>query len=108
MEKESNNNPAEKIRLLLQSEESRDSDIFLSGIDKINHRLNLIEKQILPNDRQNVIQNPKPFHPSQEKLSDLDELAVEVVNQITNEKACPFEPTGKPCDSCSMCNSLGF
>jgi hypothetical protein len=49
-----------------------------------------------------------PLHFSQEKFADLKEFADEIVNSMQNEKACPFEPAGKPCDNCAMCSSRGF
>jgi len=44
-------------------------------------------------------------HPSQERFLQL--LADEIFKDLSKEKACPYEP-GRPCDHCSMCNSLGF
>jgi hypothetical protein len=44
-----------------------------------------------------------------EKFLNLEEaIADEIINNLQNEKACPFEPAGKPCDNCAMCNSRGF
>ncbi|HEX8638156.1 MAG TPA: hypothetical protein VF692_08845, partial [Pyrinomonadaceae bacterium] len=50
----------------------------------------------------------QPFHSSQEKFLNLEEFADEIINNLQNEKACPFEPAGKPCDNCAMCSSRGF
>jgi hypothetical protein len=44
-------------------------------------------------------------HPSQDRFLQL--LADEIFKDLSKEKACPYEP-GRPCDHCSMCNSLGF
>ncbi|MGI9054475.1 MAG: hypothetical protein ACR2F2_01600, partial [Pyrinomonadaceae bacterium] len=47
-------------------------------------------------------------HPIQERFLNITQIADEIIENIQNEKACPYEPTGKPCDNCSMCNSRGF
>lgn len=47
-------------------------------------------------------------HPSLNKFELIEELADEVFTAKGSEKACAFEPNGKPCDHCSMCNSRGF
>ena len=47
-------------------------------------------------------------HPSQERFG-IDEAAVsELVEFFENEKKCSVDPSGKPCDHCSMCSSRGF
>jgi hypothetical protein len=45
------------------------------------------------------------LHPSQEKFHSLRPLA-----QIDAEgdEICPFEPTAKICDNCSLCSCRGF
>ena len=45
-------------------------------------------------------------HPSQQQFIEL--LADQIIAGMTKEKPCPYEPTGKVCDHCSMCNSVGF
>jgi hypothetical protein len=32
----------------------------------------------------------------------------ELMEFIEKEKACAFEPNGKPCDKCAMCSARGF
>jgi len=51
------------------------------------------------------------FHPINIALS--HSLAMLVVwgaifAGVHKEKACTFEPNGKPCDHCAMCSSRGF
>ena len=103
---------AEKIALLLQGNEQESSDfsVIRASLEKINARLDKIEDkinspQIHPS---SFILHPPTAHPSREKFTNLEELADEIINNLQNEKACPYEPSGKPCDHCAMCNSRGF
>lgn len=52
--------------------------------------------------------NSKPFHVSQQRFSSLEEIADAIIGELNTEKPCPYEPTAKPCDNCSMCSSRGF
>ena len=103
---------AEQIALLLQESQSeKPVNEFLalqSTLEKINQRLDIIESQITAQNPKFQIQNPKSNHASQDKFLSLGELADEIIISMQNEKACPYEPTGKPCDHCAMCNSRGF
>ena len=100
---------AEKIALLLQTEtQSIDSQSLQSSLEKINQRLERIESQIVFQNPEFKIQNLKSNHSSQEKFINLEDLANETIINSQTEKACPFEPTGKPCDYCAMCSSRGF
>ncbi len=109
MENTDTQNLAEQIAQLLHSNQKGSDDSFLrSSLEKINARLDNIESNLIHQNPESQIPNPKSFHPSQEKLTNLAELADEIISNLQNEKACPFEPTGKPCDNCSMCNSRGF
>jgi hypothetical protein len=105
---------AEKIALLLQENEKGNDDFasLRSSIEKINERLAQIENKIDSKSSNDIYQTPFKVqyaaHPSQKKHTNLEELADEIINNLQNEKACPFEPTGKPCDHCAMCNSHGF
>lgn len=94
--------------LLQENANGSDDDFLRDGLEKINQRLDKIEAQIQTQDSKFKIPNLKPFHASQERFTNLAEIADEIINQLNNEKACPYEPTGKPCDNCSMCNSRGF
>ena len=109
MENQNTQDLAEKIARLLQAE-TRNADFhsLQSSLEKINQRLDNIESQISFQNSKFKIQSPKSFHASQEKFVNLGELADEVIDNLQNEKACPYEPTGKPCDHCAMCNSRGF
>ncbi len=100
---------AEKIARLLQTE-TQNADFYSlqSSLEKINRRLDRIESQIAIQNPKSQIQNLKSNHFSQEKFTNLEELADEIINTSQTEKACPFEPTGKPCDHCAMCSSRGF
>lgn len=109
MEIQNTQNLAEKIARLLQAETpNADFQSLQTSLEKINQRLDKIESQIAFQNPESRIPNPKSFHSSQEKFTNLEELADEIINGLQNEKACPYEPTGKPCDHCAMCNSRGF
>jgi Arc/MetJ-type ribon-helix-helix transcriptional regulator len=105
-------NLADRIAQLLQeNEKGSDSDFLRASLEKINQRLDTIEAQITQQNsapQTAAIPNPKSFHVSQEKFKSLEELADEIIAGMQNEKACPYEPTGKPCDHCAMCSSRGF
>jgi len=103
------NELAKKIARLLQTEmPGADFYSIQSNLEKINQRLDRLESQIAFQNPKSQIPNPKSNHSSQEKFSNLEELADEIINNSPNEKACPYEPTGKPCDHCAMCSSRGF
>ena len=51
---------------------------------------------------------PQLGHPSQEKFEIAEAIADSLFASAEKERACTFEPNGKPCDHCSMCNSRGF
>ena len=99
---------AERIALLLQENEKGSDDFAFvrASLEKITERLDKIESQLEVQSPTSKVQSPK-FHWSQEKFINLEELADEIIN-AQNEKACPYEPAGKPCDHCAMCNSRGF
>ena len=109
MENPNTQNLAEKIAHFLQSETpNSDFQLLQSSLEKINQRLDIIESKIAVGNPKSQISNPKSFHSSQEKFTNLEELADEPTNGLQMEKACPYEPTGKPCDHCAMCSSRGF
>jgi len=102
-------NLAERIAQLLQENEKGSTDDFLrASLEKINQRLDKIESQFADSNPKSQIPNPKSVHASQEKFTSLEELADEIIANLQSEKACPYEPAGKPCDHCAMCNSRGF
>lgn len=47
-------------------------------------------------------------HSSQERFNINEAVVEELVEFFEKEKACSFEPNGKPCDHCAMCSSRGF
>ena len=63
----------------------------------------------VPQTPHSVLRTPDlPNHPSQERFG-IDEAAVsELVEFFEAEKQCSVDPSGKPCDHCSMCSSRGF
>lgn len=108
MRNENTQNLAEKIALLLQETESDDSNFFRESLEKINQRLDRIESQIAIQNPPSAIQNLQSNHSSQERFSIAEVIVDEVIAGLEKEKACPYEPTAKPCDHCAMCSSRGF
>jgi len=102
-------NLAERIAALLEENERGSDEALRASLEKINLRLDKIEAQIASQNSnpQSQIPNPKSFHVSQERFKSLEELADEIIASL-EEKACPYEPTAKPCDHCAMCSSRGF
>lgn len=101
-------NLAERIAQLLQENEKPGDDFLRTSLEKINQRLDRIETQMQVPSPKFQVPSPKPIHYSQEKFKSLEELADEIIADLESEKACPYEPTAKPCDHCAMCNSRGF
>ena len=94
---------AEKIARLLESEmKPTDVASLFASIEKINRRLEKLETP------QSVIRNSQLIHPSLEKFDVAEAIADEIFAGLQKEKACTFEPNGKPCDHCAMCSSRGF
>ena len=102
---------AEKIALLLSEDESESGDakFFRESLEKINQRLEKIESSLTTQTQHSALSTQHSFiHPSQERFLNIEQIADEIIENLENEKACPYEPTGKPCDNCSMCSSRGF
>ena len=80
--------------------EAKDIASLFGAIEKINRRLDKLETSpaALP---------AKFQHPSLDKFV-ISEAIAEALSADGKEKACSLEPSGKPCDHCSMCNSRGF
>ncbi|HVE56368.1 MAG TPA: hypothetical protein VNB22_06025 [Pyrinomonadaceae bacterium] len=109
MENANTQNLAERIaRLLQENEKGSNDDLVRASLEKINQRLDNIESQFAVSNPKSQIPNPKLLHASQEKFASLEEIADEIIANLQGEKPCPYEPTAKPCDHCSMCNSRGF
>ncbi|MGD9562614.1 MAG: hypothetical protein AB7F88_10965 [Pyrinomonadaceae bacterium] len=96
---------AERIAKLLETEQPGDLASVFASIEKINHRLDKLEAASNP---RSAIPDPRSTHPSQEKFAVLEAVADQVIQGLKTEKACTFEPNGRPCDHCSMCSSRGF
>ena len=97
---------AEKIARLLESEgQSNDMATLFASIEKLNHRLDKLEATVNPH---SALRIPQSTHPSTEKFDVAEAIADEIFAGIQKEKACTFEPNGKPCDHCAMCSSRGF
>jgi hypothetical protein len=98
---------AEKIvRIIEANAQDMGLSSIQASIEKINLRLDSIESQLQPS----VPAHHSSFilHPSTERFSVIEAFADEIITNLNNEKACTFEPNGKPCDHCSMCSSRGF
>jgi hypothetical protein len=115
MENENTQNLAGRIAALLQeSEKGNDDSTFLrASLEKINRRLDNIEERLEAQNSTRVhpssfVLHPSKLHSSQEKFTNLEELADQIIENLQTEKACPYEPAGKPCDHCAMCSSRGF
>ena len=97
---------AEKIARLLESEaKTPDIASLFASIEKINRRLEKLETSPNPHP---AIRDPQSNHPSLEKFDVSEAIADEIFAGLQKEKACTFEPNGKPCDHCSMCSARGF
>ena len=111
MKDENTQKLAERIALLLQENEegSGDTKFFRESLEKINRRLENIESQLNSQTQHSALSTQHSIaHPSQERFLNVEAIADEIIENMKNEKACPYEPTGKPCDNCAMCSSRGF
>jgi hypothetical protein len=96
---------AKKIAQLLDAERPVvDLSAIQASLDAINTRLDKLESAPQPSS----FRVPHSEHPSLDKLSIAEAIADQIFAGAGKEKACSFEPNGKPCDHCSMCNSRGF
>ncbi len=99
---------AEQIASILQNASaSKESRSLESSIEELNRRLAAIESKLDSNEKQPAT-IPQSAHPSLEKFDVVEAVADQIIEHYQNEKACTFEPNGKPCDHCSMCSSRGF
>ena len=98
---------AEKLlRILESSPSSSDMAAIFAGLEKINHRLDKLEAAEAPGKRSDT--GVLVLHPSTEKFAISEAADDRNIDLNTKEKACTFEPNGRPCDHCSMCSSRGF
>jgi hypothetical protein len=104
----SNETLAKKIAELLDSERPK---VDLSGIEsalkQLGNRIERLETGGLET-RISAVSASHTHHPSLDKLAVAEAIADQIFGGEGKEKACTFEPNGKPCDHCSMCNSRGF
>ena len=97
---------ADKLVRFLEAESSPpDLAAIYASIEKINHRLDKLESS---SNLHSATGSSQSFHPSLEKFAVAEAIGDEIFPGIQKEKACTFEPNGKPCDHCAMCNSRGF
>ena len=96
---------AEKIAKLLEDNQAPELAPIYASLEKINHRLDKLESISNP---QSASRDPQFKHPSLDKFDVAEAMADQIFAGIQKEKACTFEPNGKPCDHCAMCNSRGF
>ena len=101
-----NESLAEKLARLLEAEtQPNDIAALFASIERLNHRLDKLEGAI---STQSEVKVSPSQHPSLEKFAVAEAIADEIFAGIQKEKACTFEPNGKPCDHCAMCSSRGF
>ena len=98
---------AEKIAKLIASESNAgDLSSIQKSLDQINQRLEKLESAAeIP---QSAFRIPHSTHPSQDRFAVAEAIVDSIFVGDAKEKACTFEPSGKPCDHCSMCSSRGF
>ncbi len=107
MENEYAQKLAEKIANLISAESvTIDLTSLQKTVDGIEKRLAVLETSI--SNPRFEISNLHSRHPSQDHFSIAEAIVESLFEKSTKEKACAFEPNGKPCDHCSMCNSRGF
>lgn len=98
---------AEKIAQILESESKTvDLSSLQASIEKINERLDKLE--LSSSNPRSTLQIPQSPHPSMERFAVAEAIADGIFDRYQKEKACTFEPNGKPCDHCAMCSSRGF
>lgn len=98
---------AEQIAQLIKGQQSApDFSSLQAGIERISERLDKLEAA--SSNVYTAYNIPLSIHPSQEKFAVIEAVADEIFTDLQKEKACAFEPNGKPCDHCSMCSSRGF
>ncbi|HJS51943.1 MAG TPA: hypothetical protein VJ781_08595 [Pyrinomonadaceae bacterium] len=97
---------AEKVEKIVRSR-TGDNEFtqILSALEKINHRLDKLEAI---SDLKFEVSHSQLPHPSQERFEVAEAIADGIFDGIQKERACTFEPNGKPCDHCLMCSCRGF
>ena len=97
---------ARKIATILESDPafSRASN---SSIEELAQRVEILEDRLKQSPSHSRPETGS-LHPSQQKFDVAEAVADQIFDNYENEKACTFEPNGKPCDHCLMCNTRGF
>ncbi|MEO5857697.1 MAG: hypothetical protein ABIR33_01990 [Pyrinomonadaceae bacterium] len=104
----SNESLAKKIAELLDANRPAvDLSSIEMGLNAINARIDKLEAASSSTVSVTTIPQ-RSVHPSSDKLAIAEAIADHIFGGDGKEKACTFEPNGKPCDHCSMCNSRGF
>lgn len=107
MRNEEVKNLADKIAQLIATESKKtDLSALFASIEKLNHRLDKLEEN--STSPRSTIPSSQSTHPSQERFTVAEAIADVIFDLKSKEKACTFEPNGKPCDHCSMCSARGF
>jgi hypothetical protein len=107
MQLDNTNILAQKIARILEADNARpDLAAIHASIEKINQRLDRIEINLEPSAL--IHSSPAIDHPSIDRFAIAEAIADEIFGKLQKEKACTFEPNGKPCDHCAMCSSRGF
>lgn len=98
---------AEKIARLIASE-SNSGDLLSiqTSLDNINRRLEKLEST--SETSQSALRTSQLTHPSLDRFAIAEAIVDSLFDRDSKDKACTFEPNGKPCDHCSMCSSRGF
>jgi len=99
---------AKKIAELVENERPRvDLSSIQGSLDAISSRLDKLEAT-----KTETLKSQHPIsrsiHASLDKFAIAEAVADQIFAGHGAEKACTFEPNGKPCDHCSMCSSRGF
>lgn len=106
--KDDTNELAKKIaELIVSQRDSDDPNGLAESIANINARLDGIDRKLAATSAHEE-NRPLNTHPSQDKFDVIEAVADQIIEHYQNEKACTFEPNGKPCDHCLMCSSRGF
>lgn len=104
----SNEALAKKIAELLDADRpSVDLSAIHQSIEELSSRLERLEtiRSEIPH---SALHSLDLSHPSLDKLAIAEAIADQIFGGEGKEKACTFEPNGKPCDHCAMCSSRGF
>jgi len=97
---------AAKIARLLETEKPQpDLSSIQASLDAMAARLEKLEAAGFSQAASQSLPSP---HPSTDRFAIAEAIADEIFGKLQNEKACAFEPSGKPCDHCSMCSTRGF